>query len=315
MKVVTETKDVERVLKTTTKIAADNSGLLKAVRVGNAAVTKLANGKYVAMLTGDYSGVTTAVASATGVASAGGVAAGNAFGQGVVAGINTYAASAAAAAAALVNNAISAAKKAGEIQSPSKRTRKEIGENLGKGIVEGLKKYRSVLTKEMKETVNASIQEAKSNVASLGSSLADQIGRLLEERSKRTIASIENSTAVKRIKQIDDTLNARDTAEQRSSLTKSIDEAQKKVDSLQKVAQRINSKSIAQQLVDAQNVLAGAKQDFDNFNLGQERTRLQGQVDAQREATEKALSLAQESASRRLAVSYTHLTLPTSDLV
>lgn len=87
------------------------------------------------------SGVNAMVGAAStgrGAMSSAGVGIGAALGQGIAAGIRGQIGAVAAAASAIVTTAISSAKRAGGIASPSRFMRLEVGRNLGLGAVLGV---------------------------------------------------------------------------------------------------------------------------------------------------------------------------------
>lgn len=79
-----------------------------------------------------------AAAAGRGAMAAAGLSMGAALGQGVAAGIQSQIGAVAAAAAALVSAAVGAARSAGQISSPSKVMRDEIGMNLALGVAQGI---------------------------------------------------------------------------------------------------------------------------------------------------------------------------------
>lgn len=94
-----------------------------------------------------------------------GKAIGGAFGAGIPRGIDSKVEAAKKSARDAVNAAIAAARKAGDIHSPSKKAEKMIGEPLMQGIDKGMQLKRSNLMRNATETTQSIIARMRAAVA------------------------------------------------------------------------------------------------------------------------------------------------------
>lgn len=100
------------------------------------------------------------IRSATSGYSSEGYSIGQAISSGMVSGINSKASAVASAARKVVQNAIAAAKAAAAVKSPSRKTM-EIFENVGEGMIVGLKNKEKELFAEMDSMTNQAMDAAK----------------------------------------------------------------------------------------------------------------------------------------------------------
>lgn len=104
--------------------------------------------------------------SAKTAASAGGQSIGGAFALGVPKGITPYIATIKASAVSMVNKALEAARKAADVNSPSKKTRDLVGKPLAEGIAVGFEKGAPDAARRAANATNSIIDKMKSQTAS-----------------------------------------------------------------------------------------------------------------------------------------------------
>ena len=104
--------------------------------------------------------------SAKTAASAGGQSIGGAFALGVPKGITPYIATIKASAVSMVNKALEAARKAADVNSPSKKTRDLVGKPLAEGIAVGFEKGAPDAARRAANATNSIIEKMKSQTAS-----------------------------------------------------------------------------------------------------------------------------------------------------
>ena len=149
-------------------------------------------------------------------------------------------------------------KRFDEIGDAATRQGQEIGQNLGEGISQGLS-----------ESVLAAVNSAKQSLLSLGSSLADQIGQLIDAGPLgQQIENLQNALstrrrAAQRLGLIEDLEDAR--RELRIALIDAgplADKLQELQDMLDRISRRDTRESLASQLRQDQAALRDAQQAF-----------------------------------------------------
>lgn len=106
-------------------------------------------------------------------ASAGGQTIGGAFGSGISVGIKRWTVSVNRSVMDMVNGAVTAAKKAAGINSPSKRAADEIGKPLPQGVAVGIERGSKDAARRAAASTNAIIEKMKAASASAAARLGD----------------------------------------------------------------------------------------------------------------------------------------------
>lgn len=142
-------------------------------------------------LGGFQSSLAGAISSARSNASSGGTGIGNALGQGVQSGIGAYVGAVAGAAAGLVRSAVAAARREGQVRSPSRKTG-YLGQMLGLGFIQGLASKRDQLAQQARAMVAAALTAARSDLSKVRGSVAT----LTDQRSRNSRPALNAFTEV-----------------------------------------------------------------------------------------------------------------------
>lgn len=196
---------------------------------------------------------------------------GNDIIDGVVGGINNAAARVTDALVKAVGDPIKVAKAILGIRSPSSVTRKEIGEPLADGIIAGIIARRpamvDALKKALKQTLNIAVQDARSNLASLGAGLAGMLGEIFGR----------TSAAAQRLSALTQAREERDAARRRQQLDDAIAQIDERGDA---------ERRLQESLLDADERYADDRRSIDDelrADLTSARSR-QARIDAQAKA-------------------------------
>ncbi|MEG0503110.1 MAG: hypothetical protein RR547_00555 [Raoultibacter sp.] len=107
--------------------------------------------------------ISNAATTAAPIASTGGYMVGTNLGLGIASGLRGSSGLITAASVSAVNNAVAAAKRAGEIHSPSRRTEREIGKQMIAGAARGVTRNSHLFESAMAHSVNRSIDAVPIN--------------------------------------------------------------------------------------------------------------------------------------------------------
>jgi len=215
--------------------------------------------------------LTSFASSAAPAASSQAYAVGSAMGDGLVMGIVSRTGAVVAAAARLAALAASAMAAAAQVRSPSRLTMK-IGEDIAKGLEVGIKNRVAGMKRSVMRAVREALVSARSSAMSMASGIASSVSSAIDEMTGRRTAALGNSPEAQRIRAIEAQQRQTQAARERADLQAAIAEAET-YDERQR-----------------------AIEDFNSWQLDQERQALQDQLDA------KEAAYQQEADARKTAV-------------